>query len=871
MMQTGPAPRPGALTEEQKARIERNRQEALAKRARLQQQQPAPALLGQPAPPPQYRPTPPPARARQASDVGVVMVDANEAAIIEQALMAAEKRPLPVAPSTGSGTAHVLPTPGHASPWQQRQPAAANAAQHEQPAQLRTPMQPPPATAGPAVTVALAVTEHGMFKAQVPFHAGVVGVFKTIKTRSYDSTTRVWSFSIGDHDELVKRLSGLGGVTVKALPSNVIKALAAQGQAGAMSAGSASLPSGGGVPDSDAAADASAEDKLQTLPPDLLASLMPFQREGVKFAVRHSGRVLIGDEMGLGKTLQGIAIAKLYESDWPCLVVVPSALRLVWKNELLRWLPDLGEDDLSVVMKGSDRLRGRVTVISYDLLTRNAKSFGDGKRQGSSQDCCKFGVVIVDESHYLKNPEALRTRVVDPIVRNAKVAVMLSGTPALSRPIELYKQVAALRPKLLPSLTQYAARYCDAKPNKWGGTDRSGASNIDELRALLKCVMIRRRKAEVLTQLPAKRRQTVFLELPASQTRDLRKKLEQCQKLKNIDDNPCYPEAERARAANESRQIFNEIYVDSGLAKLPQVCDYINMLAEGGCKFLVFAHHKQVIDGICKSLREAKFQHIRIDGSTAMGEREQLVRTFQNDARMQVAVLSITAAGVGLTLTAANAVVFAELTWVPGNIIQAEDRAHRIGQQYSVNIHFLLAKDTVDDVVWPCIEKKLHVVGNCLDGEGLARFGGEESSAVAGAGGDSTQPSIRAFLSQSPGAGVSGGGGVHQTRFDMPLGPNSREAGDEGANPKARPREAATAAPAHPAGTGVGRDGATSPSMRQRWGGGSEPAGSSCMANDAAGACGGSGGCGTQSADILKKGQGCGKRKRVFQGDSDDD
>jgi SWI/SNF-related matrix-associated actin-dependent regulator 1 of chromatin subfamily A len=408
-------------------------------------------------------------------------------------------------------------------------------------------------------------------------------------------------------------------------------------------------------------------------------------------------------------------------------------------------------------MKSNERMHGRVTIISYDLLTRSAKSFGSGG-QGSSPTA-QFGVIIVDESHFLKSAKALRTKVIGPLVKRTKIAVLLSGTPALSRPAELYTQVSNLCPRLLPSWNDYAKRYCDAKQGRFG-LESGGASNLEELRALLRSVMIRRLKAEVLTELPAKRRQQVFLDLPAAAVKDIRKKLHECSKLKCIVDNPSYPEAERKQAHTTSQQMLNELYMESGAAKIPHVNEYIKMLVEGGCKFLVFAHHKQVMDGICKELGEQKppVHYIRIDGDTPMSERQRLVQAYQNDARMQVAVLSITAAGVGLTLTAANAVVFAELSWVPGNIIQAEDRAHRIGQQFSVNIHFLLAKDTIDDLMWPCIDKKLNVVANTLDGRLAQNFGDKQTHVPSV---DISQPSIRAFLSQSPaGTWCEGGEGA---------------------------------------------------------------------------------------------------------------
>jgi len=376
------------LTEEQRARIERNRQEALAKRARLQPQtaqhassgkapaplQPRPAAMQAPQAPSTWA-SPSPARLQH--QLPVENVDASEAAAIEQAMRAAQQRaqprPQPLQPQQRPPPQqHLVHQPQHQMKPPHRPPDVAvenvdeseaaaieqamRAAQQKaqtlaRPSQphshqampAQEPSKPAAVTTGPAFAISFNVTDRGMIKAMCGYNAAVIDVFKTMKTRSYDKDTRTWSFQLQEHDELVKKLRGLGNVTVTALPPSVLKSLSASG-CSPMGKGAAPVIS-----------DAEVESKLSTLPPDLWAQLMPFQRDGVKFAVKHGGRALIGDEMGLGKTLQGIAIAKVYESQWPCLVIVPSALRLVWRNELERWLPDLVEhDSLSVIMKGSE-------------------------------------------------------------------------------------------------------------------------------------------------------------------------------------------------------------------------------------------------------------------------------------------------------------------------------------------------------------------------------------------------------------------------------------------------------------------------------------------------------------------------------------
>ncbi|KMZ61503.1 hypothetical protein ZOSMA_522G00010 [Zostera marina] len=142
-----------------------------------------------------------------------------------------------------------------------------------------------------------------------------------------------------------------------------------------------------------------------------------------------------------------------------------------------------------------------------------------------------------------------------------------------------------------------------------------------------------------------------------------------------------------------------QIYNSTAEAKIPAVLDYLSTVIEDGCKILIFAHHQTMIDSISQYLDKKKVLYIRIDGKTPSSLRPDLVSKFQDKENVKAAVLSIKASGLGLTLTAASTVIFAELSWTPGDIIQAEDRAHRFGQANSVNVYYLLANDTADDII----------------------------------------------------------------------------------------------------------------------------------------------------------------------------
>ncbi|KAM9344111.1 SWI/SNF-related matrix-associated actin-dependent regulator of chromatin subfamily A-like protein 1 [Pholidichthys leucotaenia] len=511
------------------------------------------------------------------------------------------------------------------------------------------------------------------FEVDVGYHTDVIGAFKQMPTKSYDMKTRKWSFSLEDYKRLMDLLGGIAAVEVEPLPRAVIQAFCASFDG--TEARSLTIP----------------EADLSSIDPALIHSLMPFQREGVNFAVSKQGRLLLADEMGLGKTVQAICIAAYYSKEWPLLVVTPSSVRFTWAEAFRHWLPSLSPDSINVVVKTKDNLRsGLINIISYDLLTRMDKQLPGNL----------FNVLIMDESHFLKNMKTARCRAALPLLKAAKRVILLSGTPAMSRPSELYTQILAVRPTLFPRFHDFGMRYCDAKQMAWGW-DYSGSSNLGELKLLLEeCLMLRRLKSDVLSQLPAKQRKVVTVTIDGINTRTKAALSVAAKELAKGHHNKM-----------EEKEALLVFYNHTAEAKLQAIMEYIvDMLECGREKFLVFAHHKLVLDHITTELGKKNVTFIRIDGTTPSAERQQLCEHFQFSTKTCVAVLSITAANMGLTLHAADLVIFAELFWNPGVLIQAEDRVHRIGQTSNVNIHYLVAKGTADDHLWPMIQGKMNVL-----------------------------------------------------------------------------------------------------------------------------------------------------------------
>jgi len=439
---------------------------------------------------------------------------------------------------------------------------------------------------------------------------------------------------------------------------------------------------------------------VEAFPPQLASSLMPFQREGVRFALARAGRALIGDDMGLGKTIQAIAVCCAYRSEWPCLLIVPNSMRLVWADEIEKWVSDLAPGAVSIIRHGSDVAplhdpEVSFLILTYGLLAR--KSPVSEKILATS-----YKVVVADESHYIKNGEAQRTKACIQAFQKAPRRILLSGTPALGRPVELYTQLSVVAPDLLGSYKSFTERYCNRKVGPFG-VDVSGASNLGELHGKLGGVMVRRLKVDVLTQLPPKRRQRVMMDITkkedVEELEQLRRELQQAGSDKG------------AMHAAVSR-----LHVATSKAKEDGVCEYVREVLEGGTKLLVFGHHLSMLDALETMATRLKVGWVRIDGSKSTADRHAAVKRFQAEPKVQIAILGILAAGVGLTLTAASTVIFAELHWTPGVLVQAEDRAHRIGQHAAVNIHYLLARGSVDDLIWPVVARKVEVLSTALDG-----------------------------------------------------------------------------------------------------------------------------------------------------------
>ena len=385
--------------------------------------------------------------------------------------------------------------------------------------------------------------------------------------------------------------------------------------------------------------------------------------------------------MGCGKTIQAIAIAKHYGGR--CVIICPSYLCRGWIRECETW-----ELDVTHVPKGKSEIPEGNVVISYGIATKVVRQLG------------KFNLVICDESHYLKSHRTKRYKALRKLIKKTPHAVLMSGTPAPNSPVELYTQVSMLRPSFFGTYTEFVHRYCGAKQSPLGFVDVSGATNKQELAWLMKRVLlIRRLKRDVLTQLPPKTRTRIDVEVSHPLMPTIRKKFKRWKVINQLE--------ETRELIFERNLIVSELFRLTSEAKYTVVKQVVADLPKHS---IVFAYHLGMLD----ALEEALPNSIRIDGSTPMEKRAQYQEMFQN-GEVDYAVLSMMAAGTGITLTRASTVVFAELYFVPGVLLQAEDRAHRIGQENAVDVRYIIAAQTLDDHVYRKIKYKIRTVDSCVD------------------------------------------------------------------------------------------------------------------------------------------------------------
>jgi SWI/SNF-related matrix-associated actin-dependent regulator of chromatin subfamily A-like protein 1 len=431
-----------------------------------------------------------------------------------------------------------------------------------------------------------------------------------------------------------------------------------------------------------------------------------YQVEGICFAIRREA-TLLADEMGLGKSAQAIGVINASLLVQTVLIVCPAVMRLVWRRELERWLSR--PYSIGVVGIDKDARYADIVVCNYDRLST------PWVRERLRQ---QWDVAILDECHYCKNPKSKRSHLTMSIQATKRLA--LSGTPLLNHPTELRPILTWLDPITWPRCEwfQFSQRYGGAIFNGFGWK-YTGATNLEELSIRLRSsVMIRRTKAEVLPDLPNKLRTIIELE-PGSNIAGLVKaELEAFERFEAIageSETDGYAEAVKELKCAWRQEWDNLAKARrlTAIAKIPYVLEFISeSLLAGSQKIVLWCHHREVAFALQEGL--ATYQPALVLGGMTPLTRQTEIDRFQTDPESRVFIGGITAAGVGITLTAASHCVFAELSWVPAEICQAEDRLHRIGQHDSVLIQHLVLAGSLDSVMARRLIKKQEILDKVL-------------------------------------------------------------------------------------------------------------------------------------------------------------
>lgn len=505
--------------------------------------------------------------------------------------------------------------------------------------------------------------------------------------------------------------------------------------------------------------------------------LYPFQRAAVKY-VQEQRRVFICDQTGTGKTVEALASLQVMDA-FPAVITVPSTLKTSWAREALRWLPDRRVAVLEGQEKGgyleATRHEGRVELMEtdapiheFDLYLLNYAILGYCRKDDDGNILARPrmeelqglspGAVVFDESHKLKNHESQRSENAEKLARGVPVRLLLSATPTPNgRPKEYIHQLNILDrlEDIAPGsdddgpFWSYAKYFCNAYRSRYGW-DLTGANNKKELnRRLRRTCYVRRTKQQVLTQLPEKQYSTIPLEISNRSEYETARQdffswllteagyedYTMREAVKNLD---VYEEVIVPAKSAEQLVRMEKMKQLAARGKLDNVVRWANDFLETEEKLIIFAHHRSIIHELEDRLSD--HNPVSLLGGMTDAETDEAERRFQacdrcgvrhddhadvdghdyvyNDTALFLG--SMQAAGHGLDLTASSSVAFVELGWNPKDHTQPENRVHRIGQEEQVNVYFLVAHETIEDVIANLIESKRANVSEITEGETIS-------------------------------------------------------------------------------------------------------------------------------------------------------
>jgi SWI/SNF-related matrix-associated actin-dependent regulator 1 of chromatin subfamily A len=413
-----------------------------------------------------------------------------------------------------------------------------------------------------------------------------------------------------------------------------------------------------------------------------------------------SKRFILADDMGLGKTTSTI-IAALETGVKKILIICPASLKINWQREIENYT------DRSVyIAEGKNFSQEHdFIIVNYDIL----KNFYDLKDKEKSEIYkSNFDLIIIDEAHYVQNGQAQRTKLVNSFVKSVDKLWLLTGTPMTSRPMNYFNLLSLIESPVAQNWMAYAIRYCQGYQFKAGNRkvwNVTGASNLEELRDRTSRQVLRRLKTEVL-DLPDKIISPVYLRLKSKLYEGLMGEYYDWYENKTDESSSLTVQFSKLMKV---RQVIAE-------EKINDTIELVQNIIDQGKKVIIFTNFTNTLNKIADHFGK---QAVRLDGSTSKPMRQHAVDQFQDNEKITVFVGNLKAAGVGLTLTAAEAVIMNDLSFVPSDHSQAEDRAYRYGQKSNVSVYYPIFENTIEGAIYDILIKKKNifetVMGDNLD------------------------------------------------------------------------------------------------------------------------------------------------------------
>jgi len=399
-------------------------------------------------------------------------------------------------------------------------------------------------------------------------------------------------------------------------------------------------------------------------------------------------RFILADDMGLGKTTSTV-IASLESGSKKILVICPASLKINWYREIQNYT----DRSISIV-EGKKWESADFVIVNYDII----KNFHDSENVENSVIVKEnFDLVIIDEAHYIQNKKAARTQLCNDVANKIGKVWLLTGTPLTSRPINYFNLLELVDSPVAQNWMAYVRRYCDGFQFRAGNRkiwNVNGSSNLEELRDRTQHTILRRLKEEIL-DLPDKIITPIYLDLKSDTYKALMG--EYFDWYRNNEESKSL--ALQFSKLMKVRQIISQ-------EKIKNTIEIANSSIDQEKKVIIFTNFTDTLNQFVDYFKK---DCVYLDGSCSKNQRQEAVDRFQNDDKVKVFVGNLKAAGVGITLTAAEVIIMNDLSFVPSDHSQAEDRAYRIGQNKGVSIYYPIFENTIEGKIYDILSRKKNI------------------------------------------------------------------------------------------------------------------------------------------------------------------